>query len=282
MPSATIELLKNGTDANNTDPYRHGNVIVLPNTGDIVVSGDLHGHIRNFQRIVKFAALADNPARHLVLQEIIHGGPEDNYGGCLSFGLLYEAVKLKVAFPHRVHFMLANHDTSFISDSEVMKNGKEMNAAMKSAMIRKYSHDFDGVEIAFKQFLFSQPLGMRCANRIWISHSLPGNREVDSFDPEVLHRPLQIADLNRPNSVYNFTWGRRHNRQTLDKMAKILDVDIFVLGHQAQLTGFMVQDNDLLILASDHNHGMILKFDLDRNYDMPQLVDNIVPLASIA
>jgi len=281
MPSAIIDLLRKGTDANNTDPYRQGNVIVLPNTGDIVVTGDLHGHKRNFERIVKFADLANNPARHVVLQEIIHGGEEDNYGGCKSYHLLFEAVKYKIEFPHRVHLLLANHDTAFISDSEVMKNGKEMNIAMKSAMIRHFKEHVNTVELGLKQFLFSQPLGVRCANRIWISHSLPGNREVDSFDTEVLHRALQVSDLTRPNSVYNMTWGRRHSGETLAKLAKVLDVDIFVLGHQAQISGYMRQDKNLLVLASDHNHGMVLKFELARQYDLDGLEANIVPLASI-
>jgi len=186
MFSAVIDVLKKGTDSNNTDPYRQGNVIVLPNTGEIVVTGDLHGHRKNFERIVKFADLGNNPGRHLVLQEIIHGGDEDDSSGCLSYKLLLDAVKYKVAYPHQVHFILGNHDTAFISDSEVMKNGKEMNSSMRGAMIRQFDTHYDPIELALKQFLFSQPLGVKCANRIWISHSLPGNREVASFDMTVL------------------------------------------------------------------------------------------------
>src|SRR5512140_1861440 len=121
---AIVDLLKKGIDANNTDPYRQGNVITLPNTGILIVSGDLHGHRRNFERILSRADLANNPDRHLLLQEIIHGGPEDEQGGCLSFELLFDAVQLKIDFPHRVHFIMGNHDTACISDSKVMKGGK--------------------------------------------------------------------------------------------------------------------------------------------------------------
>jgi hypothetical protein len=279
--AAIVDILKNGIDANNTDPYRQGNVITLPNMGMLVVTGDLHGHHRNFERIVSYADLANNPDRHLVLQEIIHGGREDQQGGCISYELVFEAVELKLEFPHRVHFIMGNHDTAFVSDSKVMKAGKEMNISMRQAMARRFGSDFGVVEHAMKQFLFSQPLAVKCANRIWISHSLPGNREADSFTDEIFHRSLQIADLLRPNPAYNLTWGRKHSDGMLQKMAQLLDVDLFVLGHQAQPEGCGKAGANLVILASDHNHGCLLPIDLARSYTIDELVEAIVPLASI-
>jgi hypothetical protein len=278
---AVIELLRNGTDANNTDPYRQGNVIVLPNNGSVIICGDLHGHVRNFERIRNYADLGNNPTRHLVLQEIIHGGREDEQGGCMSYELLFEAARLKTEYPHHVHLLMGNHDTAYISDSEVMKGGKEMNASMRGAMKRQFETDFGVVDMAVKQFLFSQPLAVRCANRLWISHSLPGNREAGSFDEQVLHRPLQVADLVRPNSVYNLTWGRRHSEITLMKMAELFDVDAFILGHQAQADGCSLEGCNLIILASDHNHGCMLPVDLARTYSVDELFTSIVPIASV-
>jgi Icc-related predicted phosphoesterase len=279
--AAVVDLLKKGIDTNNTDPYRQGNVVTLPNTGMLIVTGDLHGHCRNFERIVTYANLADNPERHLVLQEIIHGGREDLEGGCISYELLFEAVKLKLEFSHRVHFIMGNHDTAFISDSKVMKAGKEMNASMRQAMARRFGGDFGVVEHAMTQFLFSQPLAVKCANRIWVSHSLPGNREMANFSDEIFHRSLQITDLLRPNLAYNFMWGRKHNDRTLEKMAKLFDVDLFILGHQAQSNGCGKAGGNLVILASDHNHGCLLPIDLAKSYTIDELVEAIVPLASI-
>jgi predicted phosphodiesterase len=279
--SALVDSLKKGTDANNTDPYRQGNVITLPNSGMLFAAGDLHGHRRNFERILNRADLASNPDRHLLLQEIIHGGPEDEQGGCLSFELLFDAVQLKIDFPHRVHFVMGNHDTAFISDSRVMKGGKEMNASMRRALARRFGPDFGIVDHALKQFLFSQPLAIKCANRVWLSHSLPGNREADSFTDEIFHRSLQISDLLRPNAAYNLTWGRKHSEATLQKMAKMLDADIFVLGHQSQESGCCKAGSNLVILASDHNHGCLLPMDLSKSYVIDELIDAIIPLASI-
>ncbi len=281
MPQITIDLLKKGISANQTDKFRRGNLVVLPDHGSLVITGDVHGHRRNFERIVTYADLANHTDRHLILQEIIHGGPEDDDGGCLSYQLLFEAVRLKLDFPDRVHFVMGNHDTACISDSEVMKNGKEMNRSMGSALQREFSHASPDVILAIKQFLFSQPLAIRCANRLWISHSLPNERTVEAFDPGIFDRELQIADCEKPGSAYLLTWGRRHKQPVLDKMAQMLDVDTFVAGHQPQTTGWCILGQNMLILACDHNHGCLVELDLAKSVTATELSERIVPLASI-
>jgi len=282
MPQTVIDLLKQGTEANGADKFRRGNLICLPAGGDVIVTGDLHGHRRNFERIVTFADLANHPDRHVILQEIIHGGPEDSEGGCLSYRLLFDVVRYKVSFPDRVHMIMGNHDTAFINNSEVMKEGREMNRAMHAALEREFRQGAGEVELAVRQFLFSQPLAVRCDNRIWMSHSLPGDRFVEKFDPGILHRPLKVNDVVRPGSAYLLTWGRKHSQDLLDKMAKLLDSDIFVLGHQPQEEGWSQAGRNLIILASNHDHGCLLSIDPAKSYTVERLIESIVPLASVA
>jgi len=281
MPQTTIDLLKRGISANQTDKFRRGNLVHLPGEGSLVVTGDVHGHRRNFERIAAFADLSGHPDRHLILHEIIHGGPEDESGGCLSYQLLFDAVRLKLKFPDRVHFVMGNHDTACISSSEVMKNGKEMNRAMSSALDREFRHASPEVTLAIKQFLFSQPLAVRCENRLWSSHSLPSDRLADAFDPQVLQKELTVGDCEKPGSAYVLTWGRRHSQGLLDRMAQQFDVDVFVLGHQPQPSGWKQMGENLIILACDHNHGCLIELDLAKPYSATELADRIVPLASI-
>jgi hypothetical protein len=282
MPRTTIELLNKGITANQADKFRRGNLICLPDKGTLVVGGDIHGHRRNFERLAAYADLANHPDRHIVLQEIIHGGPEDDTGGCLSYQLLFEAVRLKLSFPDQVHFVMGNHDTAFISSTEVMKNGKEMNRAMSSALEREFQQASSEVKLAIRQFLFSQPLAVRCHNRIWVSHSLPNDRFVSRFDAGVFERELQIADCAKPGPAYLLTWGRRHSQTTLGQLAEQLDVDLFVLGHQPQQRGWNQAASNLIILASDHNHGCLLEIDLGKPWSVAELVAKIVPLASVS
>jgi hypothetical protein len=281
MPQTIIDLLNKSTQANLEDKFRRGNVIHLPAEGSLIVTGDLHGHRRNFERSVSFADLASNPDRHIILQEIIHGGQEDSYGGCLSYQLLFNAARYKLNFPEQVHIIMGNHDTAFINDGEVMKDGREMNRAMSSALEREYKDAGNEIITAIKQFLFSQALAVKCDNRVWISHSLPADRFFDKFDPQILNRELTEADIIRPGSAYLITWGRRMSQDLLDKMAELFDVDIFVLGHQPQEKGWCQAGKNLLIIASNHNHGYILPIDLDKTYTIEQLIEGLVPLASI-
>jgi len=282
MPQKIIELLNNAAEANTDDKFRRGNTIYLQSKGSVVITGDIHGHRRNFERIVTYAALENNPDRHLVLQEVIHGGPEDSQGGCLSYRLLFDVARFKLKFPDRVHFIMGNHDTAIINKSTVMKNGKEMNRAMYKALEREFKQAWVDVELAMRQFLFSQPLAVRTENRIWMSHSLPSDRNLGKFDPKVLERKLKINDVVRPGSAYLLTWGRNFSQDLVDEMAKLFDVDFLVLGHQHQPQGFTTAGDNLIIIASDHNHGCLLPVDLTKNYTIDQLVSSIVPLASIA
>ncbi len=282
MPQTTIDLLKKGAEANGEDLFRRGNLICLPDSGSLIVTGDIHGHRRNFERTVTFADLENNPDRHVLLQEIIHGGPEDSRGGCLSYKLLFDAVRYKLAFPNRVHLIMGNHDTACITNSKVMKEGREMNASMRAAIERQFKDAGDDVQLAIKQFLFSQPLAVKCENRIWVSHSLPSDARVAKFNHNIFHKRLKVNDIVRPGSAYLLTWGRRHSQALIDKMAQLLNVDIFVLGHQPQQQGWRKVGNNLLILASDHNHGCLLSIDLAKSYTIEQLLDSLVPLVSIA
>ncbi len=282
MPQTIIDLLNKGAEANNTDKFRRGNLICLPPEGDLVISGDIHGHRRNFERIAAFADLINNPQRHVILQEIIHGGPEDAQGDCLSYKLLFDVVRYKLSFPDRVHILMGNHDTAFINNAKVMKNDKEMNRSMRQALAREFQQASPDVELAIKQFLFSQPLAVRCNNRIWLSHSLPSEHYLDKFDQHILDRKLKVNDVVRPGSAYLLTWGRKHSQSLLDKMAEFFDVDIFILGHQPQPQGWSQAGKNLIIIASDHNHGCLLLIDLAKSCTITQIIDSIVPLASIS
>ena len=281
MPEKIIDLLNEGIHANNSDRFRKNNVIQLPEKGRLVYAGDIHGHQRNLERIMSFADLANNPGNHLILQEVIHGGSEDQQGGCLSYKMLFDVIRYKIRFQDRLHILMGNHDTAVINNSKVMKNGKEMNRAMRMALEQEFQHRTDDIELAIRQFLFSQPLAAKC-NNIWMSHSLPADRFIDKFDPTIMQRNIKVNDVVRPGSVYLLTWGRKHSQQLLDKMAKTFDVKIFVLGHQTQKQGWAQLGENLIILASEHNHGCIMDIDMEISYTIEDIKKCIIQLASIA
>jgi len=156
-----------------------------------------------------------------------------------------------------------------------------MNVAMRSALDREFINGSGRVKLAMRQFLFSQPLAARCPNGIFISHSLPADRYLEKFDHRIFERPLRINDVVKPGSAYLLTWGRNHSQQLLDKMAETLEAEVFILGHQRQESGYCRGGRNMIILASDHEHGCILAVDLSRSYTIEELLELIIPVAAI-
>jgi len=276
-----IDLCKKASKLNRSAKYRSGNVIYLPPAGKVIVAGDLHGHRRNFERITALADLPNNPETYVIFQEILHGGPQDDCGGCLSFKLLCDAVGYQLRFPDNVYIIMGNHDTAIVSDNNVIKAGKEMAQPLKASMKRCFGNEYELVTAAMKEYILSQPLAVKSANRIWMSHSLPSDLALKDFDICILNKQLQPDDTIRPSSAYLLTWGRRHSEETLSKLAKMLDADLFILGHQPQPTGWARVAGNTIIIASDHNHGTVISFDLAKSYTIDELTNCIVPLAAI-
>jgi hypothetical protein len=281
MSQAIIDLLNSGTEANKSDIYRHGNVVRLPASGSLVITGDLHGHRRNLERIINYSRLDENPDRHVILQEIIHGGEKDGHGGCLSFETLFEAARYKVEYPDQVHIIMGNHDTAFMTASEIIKEGREMNYHMLAAMKRRYGDAIEKVDLAIRRFLFSEPLAVKCENGIWISHSLPDNRSVDAFTTDVLERELRMDDIKRGSNGYSLLWGRVQSQATVNKMVEMLGASVIVTGHQPQDMGWKLAHRNMLIVSSEHNHGVLLCVDLGKAYTGDELAAMVVPLAGI-
>ena len=68
MAQTTVDLCAKAAELNYSDKLRQGNIIELPPKGRLIVTGDLHGHRKNFERIIAFADLASNPETHLIFQ----------------------------------------------------------------------------------------------------------------------------------------------------------------------------------------------------------------------
>ncbi len=284
MAAATIEIFKRATELNKEEKGRIGNVVNLPDTGKVIVAGDLHGNVTGYNRIVNHANLAANPDTHIIFQELIHGGPEDFMGGCLSFMLLREAAALKILYPDNVHFIMANHDMSAICGTDVLRGGKEMSKAFHDGLERCYGEETDMVHLSLRQFLFSQPLAIRAPNGIFVCHSLPADRFEKDFDFAIFDRPLSMNDINRPNSAYLLVWGRNHSEGLLERFADKLGIRLFIVGHQKQDDGWKRVDPNMLILASDDNNGSVVTFDLARRYSLDELcgcISNLIDLYQI-
>jgi len=280
--SEAVRFLREAARLNREDPLLEGSVLHLPDYGQLVMTGDLHGHRRNFEKLRKFCELDRWPMRHVILHELIHEEPVSFNDPDRSHELLLAAARWKCAFPEQVHFLQSNHELSQLTGHEITKGGRIVTRDFEAGVVQAYNAGAADVLEAIGELIGSYALAGRTRNRVFLSHSLPGPRHMDEFDVSALDRPTTMDDLHGRGTAYAMVWGRYQTPELLRTLGEALDVDFFICGHQPQEEGFEVVHDRMIILASDHNHGVFLPMDLRRRLTLFDLTRLIRPFAAIA
>ncbi len=280
--SRAIELFREAAALNRNDPLRHGSLLELPNYGQVVMTGDLHGHRRNFEKLVAYCRLEKTPIRHVLLHELIHEEPVTWTAHDRSVELLLDAARWKTFFPDQVHFLQSNHELAQLNDHDITKGGRSVSEDFREGVAEVFGREELGALLeAINEFFASLPVAARAPNRIFFSHSLPDSDDLGWFDPACIRKPPDQLDLSEGGPIYQLVWGRRHDEALLDALSKAWDVDQFVVGHQPQAWGHEVMFDRLLVLASDHNHGVFLPIDLGRRYTTAELESRVRKFAGV-
>ncbi len=277
---AVCDVLDAAAKINHEHPLRNGSVIDLPDKGKLTISGDLHDHRENLRKIMRLAELS-KPDRHLIMQETVHSERLIS-GRDLSYRTLVEVAHLIVRYPQQVFVLQSNHELAQVNGEDIAKYGISLIEAFNDGVEYMFGEDADYVFQALDRYVRSLPLAVRCANGILAAHSLPSPTRRNSFDPMVLNRELTEDDLSSPTgSAYLLVWGRNLTQEWADDLAAVWGVKQFVLGHQPAEMGYELCGETMLILASDHEHGVVLPIDLATEYDRDALMDQVIPLAAV-
>ena len=237
--------------ANAATPGRAGSIVVLtPEMADeVMVTGDLHGQRRNFNRICKIAALTANPRRHLVLQEACHGGLNyPNGGGCMSHTLVEDIAEYKNEYPLQVHFLLGNHELAELTDYPIQKNRQMLNVLFRHGLQYMYGPAAERVRQALLGFLRSCPLAVRLPNGMFICHSVPEHVDSRGFDTSIFTRPMDPAEFAEHGAIFDLVWGRDYRSANARAFAELLGAKILINGHEPCSEGFAVPNPYQLIL----------------------------------
>ncbi|HVT88024.1 MAG TPA: metallophosphoesterase [Tepidisphaeraceae bacterium] len=272
-----LEVFAAAGDENKLSTLRKGQVVTLPAEGEVWMTGDIHDHRNNFRKLIEAADLPNNPQRHVVLHELIHGDHYDSAGAEDSWLMLYQAAELKCNFPTQVHFLLANHDLAQIHGEGIMKAGLSVCEAFNAAVKRDFPDGGTLVTVAITEYLLTLPLAIRCPNGMFFCHSLPTDEQIKTFDFSVFERDqLSPQDYRRKTGpVYQLIWGRKVTPVGVAEFADKVGAELIITGHQPQEMGYAINGEQHLIIASDHNHGVFLPIDLSQKYDVPTLVDRL-------
>lgn len=277
-----VEVFQTAAEENQMDPLRNEQVITLPPEGEVWMTGDIHDNRSNFNKLIKAADLVNNPHRHLILHELIHGDHVDSSGAEDSWKILYKAAELKCDFPQQVHFLLANHDLAQIHGEGIMKGGASVCEMFNAGVKRDFPEGAPSVTVAVCEFLLSNPLAIRTQSGILFTHSIPTDDQIPTFDYEVFSRPLTGPDYKRRvGPVYQLIWGRNISPEGVETFADRMDAKVVVTGHQPQEMGYFANGPRHLIIASDHNQGVFLPLDLAESYDVDQMVERLVKFVAI-
>jgi hypothetical protein len=249
-PDKLLATLRRATELHRRTPGRSGGIVSLASADEVMVVGDLHGHIPAFRKVFEVAALAQNPRRHLVLQELIHGRWQyPNDGGDRSHQLVDLAAALKCQYPDRVHVILGNHELSEITGRIIGKEGYALNALFRQGLTTAYGPRSDEIYAAYQVLFAALPLAVRTANRVFLCHTIPDALYLDSLDLEVFNLDDWPPEaMKRGGTVYALTWGRDTAAETVDRFAAMVDADLFITGHQPCDEGFRQANHRQIIV----------------------------------
>jgi hypothetical protein len=245
-----IATFDQAAEANRQMPGRQGGTVALSTAAadEVMLTGDMHGNRQNFDELCRRAALAVNPRRQLVLQEICHGGPRyPDAGGCMSHAMLEDVAALIAKYPQQVHLLLGNHELAELVDFPIRKNNQLLNVSFRLGLRQRYGAAAEEVRRALLRFLWSCPLAMRLPQGVLVTHSLPERVDTQGFDPSVLMRPLGPGDCGEDAEIFRLVWGRDYRRKNTQAFCAATGAKLLITGHEPCVTGFS-QPSDLQVI----------------------------------
>ncbi len=278
---AICELFEEATLRMRACRWRKHSCVVLPSTGRLLLTGDLHDNLPHFEAVCDLARLERSADNHVVLHELIHGDRLVN-GLDMSFQMLGRVAELVIAFPDQVHPVLANHELSQYRGHGVSKGGGDQTMKFSAGLEWVFGDDADSVADALDGFIAAMSIAVRTEQGLLFSHSLPGEAYLNEFDFGVLERDLVDADYEGPaGAAFLMTWGRGHSPTSLARLAAEWRVQLFVIGHMYVADGAEAPFRNLVTLASDHAQGRVLPIDLSASVTTAtQAIEQAVPIAS--
>ena len=273
-----VAMFGEAAEANLSTPSREGNVVVLhPETAsEVMITGDIHGNRKNFNAIRRIADLERYPRRHLILQEVCHGGPTyPSNGGCMSHLVLEDVARLKVQFPDRVHFILGNHELSELTDYPIQNHRQILNLMFRLGLQQMYGPAAEKVREASFGFIRTSPLAVRISGGIFVSHSIPEGVDVRPFDKSIFGRELDWAEYCGRTAVFELVWGRDYRPENARAFAEIMAAQVLINGHEPCEQGYATPNPTQLILDCCGERGCYVILPTDREWSQGAVVERV-------
>ncbi|MBI3407720.1 MAG: metallophosphoesterase [Planctomycetes bacterium] len=276
QPDKLLVTIQQAARAFRATPGRRGHLLRLQSDAEVMVVGDMHGSIENFRLLLAKAELAKQPRRHLILQEVVHGPFRYAGGGDKSHQLLDLVAALKCQYPHRVHFLLGNHELSQWQNQRIGKGDIDQNDLFRDGVDEAYGDWGERIYAAYLELFSAADLAVSTPNRVLISHSLPSARNLPAFDVSKLEADdFASEDLRLGGPVHALVWGRDLSQANAEAFLRKVDADWLVTGHIPCEQGYMVPNDRQIILDAIGAPACYCLFPADRPVTQQELLAGI-------
>jgi hypothetical protein len=259
---------------------RIGKFIELADCDEVLIVGDMHGHLGNFKKVLHLAKLNEQPRRHVVLQELIHGPFRytDN-GGELSHRLVDVVSAYICQYPGRVHYLLGNHELAQWTRREIAKNNESLNNLFVLGINSAYPEHTAEMQEAYEELFSSLPVAIRLPNRVFLSHSLPGEVRLQTWTLNELKKETFTDDDYKPGgSVHSVVWGRDASEATAKAYLALVEADLLISGHIPNEKGYDTPNPYQIILDGKDENAQVLLFSTKEPVTQEQLLKQLIKL----
>jgi hypothetical protein len=278
-PKRLLPTLRQAVLAFRDTAGRRGRLVALEQVDEVLIAGDLHGNVENFRKLLLHADLKNNPRRHFVLQEVIHGPFLYPAGGEKSHQLLDLIAALKCQFPRQMHFLMGNHELSQSTRRRITKDDCDLNALFDQGVETAYAPLASEVFAAYDHLFAVFPFALRTPNRIFLSHSLPTRARRVDFTLEALERePPWEGDMLPGGALHSLVWGRDVSPENVAAFLNVVDADHLISGHIPCERGWDAPNDFQIVLDSLSAPACYALFPTDRPLTHAELLGTIKTL----
>lgn len=276
-PDRMLTTIRRAAEFVKRTPGRTGHLVRLPGCTDVLVAGDLHGHVPNFQKVLTVADLAKHPGRHLVLQEVVHGPFRYPTGGDKSHQLVDLFAALKCQYPTRVHLLPGNHELAQWTGRDVGKGNESLNDLFREGVTAAYGPAGTEIYAAYCDLFRALPVALRTPNGVFLSHSLPSERYLRTFDARLLEAEQYEEKEYLPGGlVYGLVWGRDTSEPTAVDFLMKVESELLVTGHIPTDDGYSVPNGRQLIVDCSASPAAYVLVPADRPLTHAELLKGVV------
>ncbi len=276
-PDRVLNILRRAVDHTRDTPGRRGHLVHALNCTELMVAGDLHGHLPNFLAVLKAADLAAHPGRHLVVQELIHSEFRYPDGSDKSHQLVDLVAALKCQFPERVHFLPGNHEIAQLTGRQVSKGGASQNAAFAEGVKHAYGAAAVDVVRAYNDLFRISPLAVRTEHGLFACHTVVPAKLLPTFDPlRLTDETYTDADYGTGGVVYGILWGRDTSEATAKEFLRKVDAEWAITGHIATDDGYLMPNTRQLIVDCAATPAAYVRVPADRPITREELAAGVV------